>query len=145
MRAFSAFALFLLVAGCASAPPVGLAADLPGTTWTLERVVLVGGDVLRGDGDAVTFGVDGSLAFSSCNQCSGRFAVRDALLTIDEPMACTRRACPAGDIELERYLTGTASIQRDGAYLVIEPAEGAASQVLLVPGTPGSGAPAGAP
>ena len=138
MRLSLALTALLLFAGCASAPPPsGLAAELPGSSWTLERVVLHSGDVLRGDGDQVTFAADGALTVASCNQCSGRFSMRDSVLTVEEPMACTRRACLSGQVELERYLTGESVVRRDGVYLVVEPAAGEAEQVLLVPASTG--------
>ena len=125
------FALVLAVVstGC-SRPPTGLAAEVPGSSWTVERVVLADGTVVRGDGDRVTFAPDGALTLSSCNVCNGRYAVREDVLTVEEPLACTRAGCAPGAVELERYLGSTATLRRDGAYLVAE-SEGA--QVLLVP------------
>ena len=121
-----------LAAGCGG-PPTGMAADLPGSSWTLERIVQDDGTVVRGDGDQVTFGPDGSLAVASCNQCSGRYSVREDVLTVSAPLACTKRACAPGAVELERYLGETATLRRDGAYLVIEPVDGGGQQILLVP------------
>ena len=136
MRALLLFAV-LLTAGCGSSPPTGLAAEVPGTSWTLERVVLADGTVLRGDGDQVTFAPDGSVVIASCNQCSGRYSMREDLLTVDAPLACTRRACPVSTVELERYLGGVSTLSRDGAYLVAEPLTEAGGvtgvQVLMVP------------
>ena len=127
----------LFAAGCGSSPPTGLAAAVPGTSWTVERVVTADGAVLRGDGARVTFAADGALVVSSCNECSGRYTMREDLLTVEAPLACTRRACPDSEIELERYLAGTTALSRDGAYLVAEPVAEAGGltgvQVLLVP------------
>ncbi len=125
-------ALLVLSAGCSQAP-TGLAADVPGSSWTLERVVLADGTVLRGDGDRVTFAPDGGLTLASCNVCNGRYSVRDDVLTVEGPLACTLRACEPGTVELERYLGGTATLRPDGGYLIVEPAEGEGAQVLLVP------------
>ena len=120
------------LAGCGR-PPTGLAAEVPGSSWTLERVVLGDGTVLRGDGDRVTFARGGELTLSSCNECTGRYRVRGDELTVEAPLACTRRGCAPGAVELERYLGGVSTLSRDGAYLVVGPAESAAYQVLLVP------------
>ena len=54
------------------------------------------------------------------------------MLTIGTALACTRRACPAGTVELERYFDGTSTIVRDGAYLVVRP-DSVDAQVLLLP------------
>ena len=127
-----------VAAGCAG-PPTGLAADLPGTTWSLERVVLPGaGGVLRGNGADVTFGADGSLSVSSCNVCNGTYRMRRDQLDV-EPLACTRRGCAENEVELERYLTGTMTVRRDGTYLIIEATgeEGPGAQILLVPARTG--------
>ncbi len=124
------------VAGCGgSAPTTGLAADLPGTTWTLERVVLPDGEVLRGDGDRVTFAADGTVSVRSCNTCNGRYRLREGRLEF-EALACTRRACRPGTVELERYLSGTLAFRRDGAYLILDAVDETGTegpQVLLVP------------
>ncbi len=110
-----------------------MAAALPGTSWTLERIVLADSGVLRGDGDQVTFNADGTLNLSSCNLCSGQFTMQDSVLTVQEPMGCTRRACMNGQVELERYLMGASVVRRDGVYLVVEPTAGPAEQILFVP------------
>ena len=139
MRTLSALALLALAAGCGPSAPIvtGLASELPGSSWTLERVVLADGGVLRGDGARVTFAADGALSISSCNECGGRFTMADSVLSVAEPVACTRRACTNGQVELERYLMGESVVRRDGVYLVVEPAAGPAEQVLLVPAATG--------
>lgn len=136
MRAVLPFLVLLVTAaGCSRAPATGLAADLPGSTWTLERVVLADGSVLRDAGNEVTFGPDGDLTLSSCNTCTGRFRLRGDELRIEEVLACTERGCPAGAVELERYLAGRHALRMDGQYLVAEPLEEAAEaeQILLLP------------
>lgn len=139
MRFVLLAALSVAIAACGGAPPTGLAAELPGSTWTLERVVLPDdGGVLRGDGERVSFAADGSLTVSSCNACSGTYRVRRGQLE-PGPLACTRRGCPADAVELERFFSGPLAMRRDGAYLVLDAitddADGA--QILLVPaGTP---------
>ena len=105
---------------------------MPGSSWTLERVVLEGGGVERGDGrQQITFGDDGSIAVSSCNQCSGRYRIEDDALSVSDGLACTRRACPDGIIELERYLDGPTQISRDGDFLVLQP-DSSDTQILFV-------------
>ena len=75
----------------------------------------------------------GSISVSSCNTCNGRYRMRSDRLEI-EPLACTRRGCPADDVELERYLTGSLAAQRDGSYLVLDMGtEADGAQILLVP------------
>lgn len=114
-----------------SSPPVGEAAVLPGTSWTVERIVLEDGGLERGDGtQQITFGDDGSIAVSSCNDCSGRYTIQDGALTITSALGCTRKACPTGVLELERYLEGATAISRDGDFLVLQP-ESSSTRVLL--------------
>ena len=136
VRAVLASSLALLtLAACQPTAPVGVASDVPGTTWSLERLVLDGGEVRRGQGEQVSFGPEGSLSIASCNLCSGRYAVDDSVLTIDGPLACTRRACQPGTVELESHLEGTSTLRRDGAYLIVEP-DSLAEQILFVPAEP---------
>ena len=125
--------LAVAVSACSS-PPTGMAAEVPGSSWTLERVVLKDGRVLRGEGQ-VTFSAEGRLVMASCNQCSGSFTLRDSVLTVAEPMACTKRACGPSEVELERHLAGTSALRKEGVYLVAEPMspDAVASEVLLVP------------
>ena len=130
--AFLPLTLLTVFAACQPPPPVGVAADVPGTTWSLERIVLADGEVRRGQGEQVSFGPEGSLSVSSCNQCSGRYDLRDSVLTITPALACTRRACLPGALELERHLVGTSVLRRDGSYLVVEP-DSLAEQILFVP------------
>ena len=136
--ALSALLLVLFAGGCSQPPLTGLAAELSGSSWTLERVVAPDGAVLRGDDDRVTFAADGTLTISSCNSCAGRYRVRDGVLEVEPGLACTKRACPDGRVELERYFAGPTTLRRDGQYLVVQPStvEGADApepQILLVP------------
>ena len=132
MRTALASALLICLGGC-GATPTGFQVDLPGSSWTLERVVRTDGSVARGDGDQVTFAADGSLALSSCNACSGEYSVRGDVLSIEAPLACTKRACAPGAVELERVLGTEATLRREGVYLIAEPLTGDAEQVLFVP------------
>ena len=95
------------------------------------------GTVLRGDGDQVTFSADGGIVLSSCNACSGTYSVSQDVLTVDAPMGCTKRACASGQVELERVLGTTATLRRDGVYLIAEPLEGGIEQALFVPASTG--------
>ena len=127
--------LLVVVTGCSRAPATGLAADLPGSTWTLERVVLADGSVLRDVGNEVTFGPDGDLTLSSCNTCTGRFRLRGDELRVGEILTCTKRGCSVDAVELERYLAGRHALRMDGQYLVAEPLDEAAEaeQILFLP------------
>lgn len=127
-------ALALALSACASTPPTGFEADLPGTTWTVERVVDADGVVRPTEGGRVTFGADGSLSLESCNSCAGSYGLRDAELRISEPLACTRRACAPDVLELEAYFAGALTLEREGAYLIARPSGAAEGpQVHLVP------------
>ena len=116
---FTLILALLALAGCSS-PPTGLSAELPGTAWTLERVVYADGRVARGTGERVTFEPDGRVLVVSCNTCNGTYRMRGNELAVRSPMACTLRACADGAVELERYLDGDLTLQRDGAYLIME-------------------------
>ena len=123
-----------IAAGCSSPPvPVGMEASLPGSSWTLERVVRADGSVERGSGDQITFASDGGLVLSSCNACTGSYVVTGDVLTVGEPLGCTKRACAPGAVELERVLGSSATLRREGVYLVAEPLAGDVEQALFVP------------
>lgn len=134
-----AFVLVLILAGCGGSTPSGESAVLPGSSWSVERIVYASGEVVRGDGETVAFGADGSIAMSSCNTCQGRYRAKRSSLSIDETLRCTRKACRPGEIQLERFLSGPQLIERDGPYLVLtaEPQEGQEDitqpSVLLLP------------
>lgn len=124
----------LLVAGCSGGPPTGLSADLPGTAWTLERIVYADGNVARGSGERITFTPDGGLLVASCNTCNATYRMRGNELRVSEDMACTRRGCAPDEIELEAFVTGTLSLRFDGSYLVVERAEASeTAQLLFLP------------
>ena len=129
-------ATLAMVAGCAGS---GAASEYAGTVWTLDRIVAADGGVTRGTGEErLTFGADGQVSLASCNQCSGPYRIAGATLTLGETMACTRRGCPEGAIELERYLSGQRTLRREGSYLVVESADasGVATQLLFAPEMP---------
>lgn len=116
-----------------SGPPTGLEADLPGSAWAVERVVTGDGEILRGEG-RVMFGATGGLSVSSCNVCNGTYQVRGDRLFVPEALACTRRGCAPGALELENFFAGDLTIRRDGLYLVVEPRPlNGGPQVLLLP------------
>lgn len=123
--------VLLLVAGC-SRTPTGLSAELPGTAWTLERVVYADGTVERGTGERITFDPDGRVLLASCNTCNGTFRLRGNRLQVREPLACTRRGCTEGEIELEVFFEEERQLTRDGAYLIVEGEESSA-QLLFLP------------
>lgn len=128
LRLAPACLLLVLVAGCAGTPPA--VADLAGTTWTVERIVMSDAEVRRGDGESITFGADGMVSVSSCNQCSGRARAQGSAIVIDPAMACTKMACGPGVLELERLVAGR-ELRRDGLYLIADgPTEMAPDLVL---------------
>lgn len=130
---FTFLVAILAVAGCSS-PPTGLSAELPGTAWTLERVVYDDGRVERGSGERITFDPDGGVLIASCNTCNGTYRMRGNELRIASPMACTRRGCMETEIELETFFDGDMVLQRDGAYLIVESTEAIdAAQLLFLP------------
>lgn len=130
--------VFVVLAGCGG--PGSSSRDatlLTGSSWTVERIVYPSGEVVRGDGETIAFGSDGSIAVSSCNNCSGRFDRSRGGVLIDANR-CTKRACAPGTIELERFVNGQQSVERDGPYLILTavPAErdsAEAPQVVLLP------------
>ena len=127
-----AVVLMAALAGC-GARPAGEASGLPGTTWLVDRIVEPDGSVRRGTGETVSFGADGRIALSSCNECSGPYGVsRAGVLTLDPALVCTRRGCAEGATELEREVVGPLQVRRDGEYLVLDGgADG--RQILLLP------------
>lgn len=141
MRAL-ALAALLVATGCATTAP---ASEYAGTVWTLDRIVTADGAVRRGSGEErLTFGADGALSVASCNQCNGRYEIDGPTLIVDEALGCTRRGCPDGAIELERYTTGALSMRREGTFLIIEAAGvgGVSAQLLFTPEAPVAAPPA---
>ncbi|GAB5535158.1 MAG: hypothetical protein Rubg2KO_14070 [Rubricoccaceae bacterium] len=132
---FTLLLALLVVVGCSSPPPTGLSAELPGTAWTLERVVYDDGRVARGTGEQrITFEPDGGVLIVSCNTCNGTYRMRGNELMVRDPMACTRRGCMEGEIELETFFQGEMTLSLDGSYLIIESAEAIeAAQLLFLP------------
>lgn len=130
MRALAVLCIVLL-AGCATPTPDLLS----GSTWTLDRLVASDGTVQRGAGERVTFGAGGALSLVSCNSCGGTYRLREGVLTVAPALTCTLRACEAGTVELERYLTAPLRVRRDGAYLVLDPVDPASPvpQLVLAP------------
>lgn len=129
---FTLLLVLLTAAGCSS-PPTGLSAELPGTSWTLERVVHQDGRVERGSGERITFAPDGNVLIVSCNTCNGSYRMRGNELSVRSPLACTRRACAPGTIELETFFEESVALQRDGAYLIAEGEAPGAAQLLFLP------------
>lgn len=105
---------------------------MPGTTWTVERVVDADGDVDRGFAEQIAFGETGELRVVACNDCTGTYALEGDVLTVAPGLACTRRACPTTALDLGVVLDGTSTLRRDGAYLVVAP-DSLALELLLVP------------
>lgn len=124
MRLLVAAVALLAASACSSPAPVS---PYAGTVWTLDRIVDADGSVSRGSGDErLTLGADGSIAVQSCNLCNGRFSTDDDVLTVaGGAMACTRRACLDGQVELERAFAGPVGLERDGPTLTVSGADGA--------------------
>ena len=86
------------------------------------------------------FGATGGFSVSSCNVCNGTYRVLGDRLEIAGPLACTRRGCAPGELELEDFFAGALTIRRDGIYLVVEPRPlNGGPQVLLLPSDGGAG------
>lgn len=109
------------VGGCRTvdAPVVPLA----GTTWRLAYITATGDDyVIEDDSvppDVLTFDAEGrGVHVTTCNQCAGLYVVGDRTLEITR-LACTRRACPDGRLELDRYLAGRSRWRLEGDRLVL--------------------------
>lgn len=113
---FSILAL-LLTAGCGGTSP--LVEALAGTTWTVDRIVISDSEVRRGEGETVTFGEGGAVSIASCNQCTGSLRASADGLVIPGTLACTKRACGPGVLELEALLTDR-TLRRDGIYLIAD-------------------------
>ena len=133
------FALVLILAGCGGSQSAGGGVLLSGSSWNVERIVRPSGEVVRGQGETLAFGADGSFSTSSCNTCQGRYTLRRDVLEVDGALACTRKACAPDEIELERLFEVPQTVERDGPYLVLS---GRASgdeeardptQILLLP------------
>ena len=126
MRFLVAVAAVAVLSACSSPAPVS---PYAGTVWTLDRIVAADGSVTRGSGEErLTLSADGSVAMQSCNLCNGRFATADDVLTVAEPVACTRRGCGDGQIQMERFFAGPVGLERSGPTLTVS----AAGDVQLV-------------
>jgi heat shock protein HslJ len=127
-RFFIAIAAAAFLAGCAGEP--GAREDpLAGTGWLLDA--LNGGPVLAEATVTLNFGADGRLSGSDgCNQYSTTYTLSGSSLTVSEPIATTRMACPdaimqQGSAYLEA-LGKVASYQKQGDKLNLAGADGAA-------------------
>lgn len=89
---FTAIAALAFLAGCAGGP--GAQGDpLAGTGWLLDT--LNGSPVLAEAAVTLNFGADGALSGSDgCNQYNTTYTVSGSSLTIAQPIATTRMACP---------------------------------------------------
>lgn len=110
----------LLIAACrTAAPPPN---PLAGTAWEL-RTLVQGSDSLTAAGglpaDQVRFQPDSGVRIRSCNTCTGTYRFSDRHV-VTERLACTRRACPAGRLELDRYVAGRAAYRLRGDWLILD-------------------------
>ncbi len=123
MRLLVAAVALLAASACSSPTPVS---PYAGSVWSLDRIVGADGSVTRGTGDErLTFGADGSVSVQSCNACAGRYTITDDVMTVAPGMACTRRGCTSGQIELETAFAGPVGLERDGPTLTVSGADGA--------------------
>lgn len=130
--------VLLGLVGCAGS--ARLSSLLPGSSWTVERIVYPTGDIVRGDGETLAFDVDGSLYISSCNSCGGTYQMTGGRIEFSVG-ACTLRACAAGVIELEQLIAPQMKASRSGEYLILAPVEAEEGpQIMLLP-APASRAP----
>jgi heat shock protein HslJ len=126
-RFFIAIATVAFLAGCAREP--GAVEDsLAATGWLLDT--LNGDPVLAEATVTLNFGAGGTLSGSDgCNQYNTTYTVSGSSLTVSEPIATTRMACPEaimqqGSAYLEA-LGNAASYEKQGDKLTLAAADGA--------------------
>ena len=99
-------------------------ADVPldplrGTSWRLVSLVEDGAARTELPDDQLTFNATGQgVQVSTCNSCRGLYAVGDRTLEISQ-LACTRRACEADRLQLDRYLSGRSQWSVTGDQLTL--------------------------
>lgn len=124
---------FGILAGCAGPGSARVASVLPGSTWTVERIVYPTGRVVRGDGETLSFDADGSLGLSSCNSCGGTYQIAGRVIEFSVG-ACTLRACGPEVIELERVIEPKMSASSSGEYLILtSEEEDQGPEIMLLP------------
>jgi len=118
---------FLLIAGLAlgscrtATPPI---APLVGTSWTLESVIDAGIPVSDVPLDELVFDAEGrGVRVSTCNVCNGLYVVGDRTLEVSQ-LACTRRACEPGRLELDRYVSGRSRWAIESGRLILTVQDG---------------------
>jgi heat shock protein HslJ len=108
------------LAACRPVPPAPN--PLAETGWEL-RALVQGGDSLSNTGglpaDLLYFEADGGIRVRSCNLCTGLYVLSD-LHVVVRNLACTRRACPADRLELDRYVAGRARYRLQGDWLLLD-------------------------
>ena len=121
MRLSLAFIVVTLgLAACRPVPPPPN--PLANTGWEL-RASVEDGDSLTvlGEGlpaDLLYFEADGGIRIRSCNTCTGLYVLSDLHIVISR-LGCTRRACPVGRLELDRYVSGRSRYTHDGETLMM--------------------------
>ena len=117
---------FLLLAGLvilAACRPIEVPPNpLTGTAWELRALVQNGDSLTVADGlpaDQVRFQPDGGVRIQSCNNCTGLYRMSPRHVVV-ERLACTRRACAATRLELDRYVGGRAAYSTRGDWLILD-------------------------
>ncbi len=113
-------ALVMALAACRPIPEA--VNPLANTAWELRALTQNGDSLSTADGlpgDLMRFEGDGGFRVRSCNLCSGLYLLSDRHLVVQR-LACTRRACPAERIELERYVSGRAPYRFTGDWLILD-------------------------
>lgn len=119
MRLLLALLVVAFAAGCrtTAVPPNPVLG-----TWALSALAQGADSLTTADGlpaDLLRFEDDGGVRTRSCNACSGLYVLSDRHVVLRN-LACTRRACPPDQLELDRYLAGRAAYYRAGDRLVID-------------------------
>lgn len=108
------------LAACRSvSPPPNPLAE---TGWELRALVQNGDSLTSADGlpaDLLYFEADGGIRVRSCNLCTGLYTLSDLHVVVSR-LACTRRACPADRLELDRYVSGRAAYRLEGDRLILD-------------------------
>lgn len=122
-----------LLTGCTGIGSTVSPATLSGSSWTVERIVYPAGNVVRGDGETLSFDSDGAVFMASCNSCGGTWQLKGNVLEISAAR-CTLRACAPDVIELETLIAPQMNVERTGEYLTLSwTGEEQGARIMLLP------------